>query len=48
VLRKDSRTNVIPSEVEESRYDTHIGVGGILRLRFASLRMTAFTKTHTK
>jgi MazG family protein len=36
--------NVIPSEVEESRNETQKERRGILRLRCASLRMTAFEK----
>src|SRR4029077_652478 len=35
-----SEAIVIPSEVEESRCETHRWVRGVLRLRFAALRMT--------
>jgi hypothetical protein len=41
-------SKVIPSAVEESRCETVNQFRGILRLRLASLRMTAFTKTHGK
>ena len=38
--RMTSNLSVIPSEVEESRGETEKLFHGILRLRFASLRMT--------
>ena len=38
---KANKSSVIPSEVEGSRYTSRDICGGVLRLRFASLRMTA-------
>ena len=38
--RMTNNLTVVPSEVEESRGETEKQLRGILRLRFASLRMT--------
>ena len=39
-MKNDNNLTVVPSEVEESRGETEEQFRGILRLRFASLRMT--------
>ena len=39
-MTNEDNLTVIPSEVEESRGETEEQFRGILRLRFASLRMT--------